>query len=137
MTYFGHSWNVMDYHRSGSSWRYLRSGRNVFKLYGSPFGNREHFNVDLALYYFEKARLAAKSDELAAKATYMAAKCELAKFYQSEAYQEPPCCNRIPYIPPEYAGNYQRLMDYYSETVFYESLIEECLYFRSYALRQN
>ena len=137
MTYFGHSWNVMDYHRSGSSWRYLRSGRNVFKLYGSPFGNREHFNVDLALYYFEKARLAAKSDELAAKATYMAAKCELVKFYQSEAYQEPPCCNRIPYIPPEYGENYQRLMDYYSETLFYESLIEECLYFRSYALRQN
>lgn len=137
MTYFGHSWNVMDYYRSGASWRYLGSGRNVFPLYGSPFGNKENFNVDLALYYFEKARLAAKSDELAAKAAYMGAKCELVKFYQSEAYEPPPCCNRIPYIPEAYSENYKRLQDYYSETNFYQSLIEECLYFRAYALRQN
>ena len=134
-TYFGHSWRLMDYYRFGSSWNYLRNGKDVFRYAGSAFGNKEMLDVSQALYFFERARIAAVDPELAAKATFMAAKCELAQFYTSKAYTPPASPNQMPYIPPEYTVNYERLKTNYVETKFYQDLLEECQFFRAYALK--
>ncbi|MCB0641077.1 MAG: hypothetical protein KDC44_05530 [Phaeodactylibacter sp.] len=134
-SYFGHSWKLMDYFRDGTNWNKMRTGRTVFSYPGAALGNKEMLDVSQALYFFERARIAATDPEQAAKATYMAAKCELAQFYQSPAYEPPPCCNQIPAVPEEYSTNYKRLKDHYSETRFYEELLEECQFFRVYALK--
>jgi hypothetical protein len=133
MSYFGHSWAAMDYYRDPLSWKRLRLGE-VQPKQGTPFGNKENLNVDRAKYYFDKARLSATNDNLAAMASFMAAKCEQIQYYLSEDYVKPPCCNNIPFPPPEYLTNFQRIVENYRETPFFEDIIEECLYFRLYAL---
>lgn len=132
-SYFGRSWQAMDYFRSGATWDNLRRGE-VQPYRGAPFGNKEVINVLRALEYLDKARMNAKNPELGARATFMAAKCERLLWYMSEAY-EPPCCNQIPVAPKEYSFNYQRLKEDYADTKFYQQVLKECQYFRAYALK--
>ena len=133
MTFFGHSWNAMDYFRSGSSWYRLGGDQEVFSLYGAPYGNRDVMNVSRPLYYFQKALLVSKDPELQARAAFMAAKCEQILYYQSKDFATPPCCNNIPDVPAAYRTYFQTLVDYYEDTEFYEEMVEECLYFRRFA----
>lgn len=124
-SYYGHSWKVMDYFRSVRHWDGQIKDSN----------NKEVKNLGLAAYYFDMARQAANDKEQAAKACYMAAKCELIDFYHSEAYKEPECCNTVPYIPEEFGNYYNLLLDQYGDTKFYEKIINECQFFRAYAYR--
>jgi len=133
-TYFGHSWKTMDYFRSGTTWDNLRSG-DVQPYGRAPYGNKEILNVGRAMYYFEKARLQTNNPELAARATFMAAKCERLLYYMNESYKAPPCCNQIPPLPAEFSTNYRRLKEDYSNTHFYQDVLKECQYFRAYALK--
>lgn len=131
MSYFGHSWNIMDYYRSGANWTYDKDG--VFPEYYSPFDNRENHDMTLALEYFEKSRATARDSELAAKAAFMAARCELNMFYTSKGNKYNG--NTIPKLPPSYQRYYQLLNENYSETNFYQQIIEECKFFAAYARR--
>ncbi len=137
-TYFGHSWRARDYYRSGAVWYQLKRAKdNVFPVArkGFPFGNKELIDVARAKYYFEKCRILTENPELAAQATYMAAKCELIEYYQSEMYKPAKCANCIPEVPEEYTEEYQRLKEQYGETKFYARIIEECAFFAAYARR--
>jgi len=133
MSYFGHSWQAMDYFRSGSTWsRMFRQKSNVFSYPDFPFGNIEHLDVSRALYYFEKARQAApEGSEIGARATFMAAKCEQKMYFLSEDYR-PSCRNCIPQTPPGYLTNFKRLKEQYAETDYYRKVIRECKYFEAY-----
>jgi hypothetical protein len=124
-SYYGHSWQVMDYYRSVRDWVGQRGNAK----------NKEVKNLGLAAYYFDMARQVANDPEQAAKACYMAAKCELIDFYHSDAYIEPKCCNQVPYIPENYGKYYDLLLDLYGDTKFYEKIITECQFFRAYAYR--
>ncbi|MEO1258986.1 MAG: hypothetical protein AAFZ15_09310 [Bacteroidota bacterium] len=136
MSYFGYEWKAMDYFRSGTTWNKLdKSRRGAYPYWEYPLGNRENTDVSRALFFFEKARLMAKTSELKAKATFQAARCEQKLFFMSDLYQPPPCCNNIPLLPQEYLYNFDRLKNEFSETDFYEWIIEECQYFAAYARR--
>ena len=99
----------------------------VFPTYEYPFGNKEHLDVTKALYYFEKSRLIASTHrvdslnnyELAARAAFMAAKCEQKMYFMSEDYQSEPCCNRIPQLPTAYSQNFERLKEDFYYTNFF------------------
>ena len=123
MTYFGYAWDVMDYFRSGSSlprWTYNNS--NIMPLYGSPYGNKENFDCSLALSYFDKVLLFAEDDsELAAKAAYMAAKCERNNFYTSGGERT--------------YKYFDILLNKYGNTQFALRMIGECKYFEAYATK--
>ena len=124
MTYFSYSWNAMDYFRSGSSLpRTIRSNNPGDVVYGSgyPRGNHENFDCSRALLYFERAIAYAKDPELAARATYMAAKCERNAHY---AYGR----ERTYYY-------FDQLRSKYRGTNFYDKVIRECKYFAAYASR--
>jgi hypothetical protein len=133
-SYFGHSWKAMDYFRSGATWNNLRKGD--VQPYGmAPFGNKEVLNVARAMAYLENAQMNAKNPELAARATFMAAKCERLLYYMSDGYRPPPGPNQIPVLPEEFANNYRRLKNDFAETRFYQQVLKECQYFRAYALK--
>ncbi|MCB9283336.1 MAG: hypothetical protein H6563_04620 [Lewinellaceae bacterium] len=132
-SYFGRSWKAMDYFRSGATWDRLRKG-DVQPYGNAPFGNKEVLDVNRALGYLELARANAKNPELAARATFMAAKCERLLYYMSDAYQ-PLCCNQIPVLPEDFSIYYRRLKSDYAETQFYKQVLRECQYFRAYALK--
>ena len=128
MSYFSYSWKAMDYYRSSVSLNpaYLKDGDNVIPNPRFPFGNREHFDCSQARYYFERARLATDSLNFAAKATFMAAKCERNEYY----------VNRWQEGTPQTFDNFNLLLQSYSETPVFQKFIAECRYFRAYALRE-
>ena len=127
LSYFGQSWKAMDFYRSGASLEtaYLRDGDNITPHPIFPYGNQENFDCSRARLYFERARLATDSLELAAKATFMAAKCERNEYY----------VNRWRPGAVQTFENFELLMQNYSDSEFYQQIIKECLYFRAYANR--
>lgn len=135
MSYFGHSWQAMDYYRSGSTWsRLFKEDDNIFSTSEYPLGNVEHLDVTRALYYFEKARQTSPmGSEIGARATFQAARCEQKMYFLSDEYRST-CSNCIPKLPELFSSNFKRLKEDYSETKFYERAIKECKYFKAYVL---
>ena len=134
MSYFGYAWEAMDYFRSGASWYSLhRRPDRVFPTWQFPFGNYEHLDVSQALYYFQRAYDLAKDPELAAKAAFMAARCEQKLYFTSPEYTPEPCCNRIPQIPEQYLNFFYLLKERFDTTQFYQRAIRECKYFAAFA----
>lgn len=131
MSYFGHSWKVMDYFRSGANWTYDKDG--IFSDYSAPFGNRENHDLTLALQYFEKARTTTRNPELAARASFMAARCQLQSLFVSKGYKYNNYRNQIPEIPVDYQKYYRLLNNTYYQTDFYQEIIKECKFFAAYA----
>ncbi len=133
MTYFGQAWKALDYYRSGASWSRL-SQTQRFPVPGREgVFNREYTDCNRALYYFEKARLQARSRESQAKAAFMAARCERNNYFTSPEFEPPPCDECIPRMPPKYLKHYELLSSYYRDTEFYRMAIEECSWFAAYA----
>ncbi len=132
ITYFGHSWYVADFFRSGANWYYDKD--NVYSDYYAPLGNLENHDCSRARAYFERAAAVAetaKNYELAARATFMAAKCEHNDYYLSKEYKWAGP-NQIPKFPAAYQRNFQLLRDRYAPTAFYQEAIAECKYFEAF-----
>lgn len=127
MSWFGHSWKTMDFYRSGASMalqKRLKTKDFVFPHNYYPFGNRENLDCSKAMFYFEKARLLATEPEFAARAAFMAAKCE--RNQQSVA------------AVPDGQRSYQYfdlLRTKYRNTEFFGRAIRECKYFAAYTAR--
>jgi hypothetical protein len=132
MSYFGYEWEVMDAYRSGYNQTRLSKGP-VFSLAGSPSGNRENLDVSLALSYFEKSIRAATDPEVAARATFMAARCRQKQWFCSADCTYQPGSRLIPVLPEAYADHYNLLMTKYAKTKFYEGIVKECKWLAAYA----
>lgn len=139
MSYFGYAWNAMDYFRSGSSyssWNLNKKENDfVFYHYYYPFNNKENMDVTRARSYYEQSRATADAlgnRELAAKAAFMAAKCEQKQYFTSGLY-ESPCKNCIPRLPEQYLTNFRLLRNVYFDTEFFKRAVQECKYFQVYA----
>lgn len=132
MSYFGHEWEVADFFRSGQNWQRLAQGP-VFPLRGSPDGNRENTDVSVALGYFEKALHLAQTPEMAARAAYMAARCQQKQYFVSKDCRYRPGSKLIPTLPEEYMTNYRTLIGRYSNTKFYGQVVKECKWLAAYA----
>ncbi len=137
MSYYGHSYGLIDYYRSSQSWleapkketSNLEPKASPFNL---TFGNKEYTDISSALFFFDKCKEMTQNSELAAKASFMAAKCELIKFYQDDKYQFNTWSNDIPKLPEKYRNYYDLLKNKYSDTEFYKEAIKECKYFSYY-----
>lgn len=134
LSYYGNSWQGMDYFRSGSNWKY-ENDKNVYPVYDAPFGNHENKDCSQAEFYFEKARLLTKNRELAARAAFMAAKCQHNTWYNHRNNKRSLYSNNIPKFPAEYQIYFDLLKDEYQDTQLYGEAIKECKYFRAYALK--
>lgn len=123
MTYFSYSWKAMDFYRSGSS---LQRGKFQKKeIFSDPYysiGNKENFNCSKALEYFEKTIQYTNDPELAAKAAFMAAKCQLNHHlvYADKGASRP-------------TAMYDLMLKKYRDTEFVGRAIRECKYFQAYA----
>lgn len=148
MSYFGHSWQALDFFRSGSNNYYDKD--NVYPLYGAPYGNDEQVELGKALEMFVKSRdlahqyqklinnnesLVTRYRELAARATFMAARCERQMYFMSPDSEQSHFSIFIPQVPDGYNTNYNLLKTEYNDTRFYDQVITECKYFRAYALK--
>ncbi len=132
MSYYGHSYGILDYYRSSSSWAQSPDEIDDYSFYYSPHGNKEYTDINLALFYFDKAKELTLDDEAAAKASFMAAKCELIKYYQDPDTKFHYYDDKAPNLPLKYRNYYDILINKYSETAFFEKAVEECKYFSYY-----
>lgn len=85
------------------------------------------YDVELAKHYYQQALKIATDDNERAVATYLLAKCELVDFYNN-----PPEDNQSDFI----AGQYFMELKKYNKTPFFDQVIEECGYFRTYYSKQ-
>ena len=131
MSYFGYEWEATDYFRSGANWNRLAKGP-VFPLIGSPSGNRENLDLSLALSYFEKTLAAARDPELAARAAFMAARCQQKQWFSSPGCTYRPGNKNIPLLPEAYNGYYGLIKKNYKNTAFYKDAIQECKWLEAY-----
>ena len=74
----------------------------------------------------------AKNRELAARACFMLAKCDLNDFYLDKETKYHPYDNQIPVLPEKYNQYYTKFKAEYFDTQFYEEAIEECGFLRAY-----
>lgn len=132
MSYFGYEWEVMDFYRSGYNQLRLSQGP-VFPLRNSPDGNRENTDVSLALLYFEKSVNVAQTPEMAARASFMAARCQQKQWFCDKDCTYKPGSKLIPALPDGYMSYYNLLTTRYSNTKFYEAIIKECKWLAAYA----
>lgn len=123
MTYFGPAWQVLDEYRSSNSIKRHVQGRDneVVPAVGWELGNREFFDCSRARYLFQRARTLADNAELAARATFMEAKCEQNEFF---VFGTPGMAQ------PHTA--FDVLIDNFSDTGFFQRAIQECQYLRAY-----
>ena len=131
MSYFGYEWNAMDYFRSGANWERLPRGP-VFSQPGSPAGNRENTDLTKAFFYFQKAQQTAQNRELAARASFMAARCQQKQWFCSKTCTYRPGNKTIPALPDEYRGYYKLLHQAYSDTELYNQVVKECKWMNYY-----
>jgi hypothetical protein len=127
MSWFGHSWKAMDFYRSGASMalqKRLKTKDFIFPHNYYPFGNRENLDCSKAMFYFEKARLLAVEPEFAARAAYMAAKCER----NQQDVAAVPSGQRTRHY-------FDLLRTQYKNTEFFGRTIRECKYFAAYTAR--
>lgn len=138
-SYYGSSYNMTEYFRS-----YALGGNSSDVVYtlktseGKPDDDAikkyylnlrgqepltQNFDCTIAMEYFQKAMNLAKDKELAAKACYMAAKCEESNRYQG-----------IVDIDNGLGKHkyYKILKDKYAGTEFYNEVLGECIYFNNY-----
>ncbi len=131
MSYFGYEWHAMDYFRSGGNWERLSRGP-VFSHPGSPAGNRENIDVSKALFYFEKAYETAQNRELAARAAFMVARCRQKQWFTSPDCPYRPGSRQVPVLPETHTGYYRLLHKHFSDTEFYNEIIQECKWLKYY-----
>lgn len=128
MSWFGHAWRATDFFRSGSSMavqRRLQTKDFVMPHRYFHLGNKENMDCSKAQFYFEKARLLATDSEYAARAAFMAAKCE--RNIQDVA--------GLPYGARQYQY-FELLRTKYRNTEFHNRIIRECKYFATYSARR-
>lgn len=132
-TYFGNAWMGTAYFRSSSSWYYFNAEEGAW---GYEEKNRLHLDMKSAEDFYLKAVTAAKADgnaELAAKCTFMAAKCEQNRFYLAGYNDEEHLDKK-----PTYRTHFETLTKDYKETTYYKEIIRECSFLSMYEyLNQN
>ncbi len=90
-------------------------------------------DCSLAKSYYLQAFKAAKNDEQRAKCQYMLAKCERNGYYKTQAIQFENYWN-AEYSKSNFLAwdGFKNLKDNYSNTKYYQEVIEQCGYFKTY-----
>ncbi len=130
MTHFGNSWLAIDYYRS--SFDFHEAREQIKEGKASKSKTVVFTDCSKAKFYFDRAMKAAinrGNRELAAKACYMAAKCEQNQYYLNGNLE----LDYWAYIPPSYKPEHRRyfkiLTTEYQDTEYHAKVLNECTYF--------
>lgn len=104
---------------------------DVMNQYGNnidPFYYPQLLNCDRAKKYYQQALAAASTDEQRTKCVYMIAKCERNEYYNTTIYAGTGT------FDGEFVAweSFKTLKENYSATRYYQDVIKECGYFRTY-----
>ncbi len=123
MTFFGNAHSVFESPIINLHVGYVSWGEDNSDI----SANRSFFDCSKAMEYYEKAMNASPDNEFKAQCCFMAAKCEQNQYYISTAYKGRGIFKN---------GNYfKQLKNNFSKTKYYREVINECGYFKKYALK--
>ncbi len=107
------------------------NGRFDYEAYGYPESIKSYvFSMKWAKFYYEKALASSQNPETKAKCVFMLAKCEQNECYLTKAYKN--------YKGNFKAGaNFATLKANYAKTKYYQEIIKECGYFRTYLAKKS
>ncbi|MDX1908083.1 MAG: hypothetical protein SF053_13690 [Bacteroidia bacterium] len=139
MSYFGPAWMAAAYARSSSSLWYLQGEAEEYE--GAQEWRQKQLNgmfTNMARpeAYYRKALAATKDPELAAQATFMAAKCRQNQFYLDgyadfDGYGDMDFETFLKTKKP-YRKDLDALITKYKNTRYYQQVLRECTYLQAY-----
>lgn len=130
MSYFGHSWRMLDHFRSGLNW--YGDDDHVYPGRGLPLGNLESMDLSRAIGYFRKCLELTPDAELAAKAVFMLARCDMNEYLVSPDNPRRPDLKKVPFLPVERQRYYRLFHKNYQHTRTYKAAVSECKYLAIY-----
>lgn len=136
MTYYGHTWELVKYYRSGTDGYYLPKDANSFE--------KEYYSCQKAKEYFENAMGMARDNEMKAKCLFMIAKCSQKQLrqpkyidYTGDNYWEKMEADTKNYIAKFMDNEYfPQFVEDYSNTAFYKTAFNSCSYLRDFVRRK-
>ncbi|MBP6286856.1 MAG: hypothetical protein KTQ13_01190 [Ferruginibacter sp.] len=134
MTYYGHTWELVQYGRSGVDGYYIPQNTTGFQ--------KEYYGCYKAHDYFEKAMKAANDRNFKARCLFMMAKCSQKQVHQPQyneytgnwdkydaAFKDYwPAFTNNKYFPP--------FVKEYGNTAFYQEAFSSCSYLRDFVKRK-
>jgi hypothetical protein len=115
--------------------RFFYEGKIIGEYYYSPWDidktySKKLTDMGLAKYYYQKAYDNASTNEQKAKCAYMLAKCERNEYYNTTIFTQSEWdVSGADFL--EWEG-FKLLKNNYSDTKFYQKVINECGYFAKY-----
>jgi hypothetical protein len=134
MTYYGHTWELVQYYRSGADGYYIPKDATPFQ--------REYYGTFEAEKFFERAMNASTDNNFKAKALFMMAKCSQ-KQVQAPQYDDYPNnwdafdAAEKKYFPLFKKNKYfPQLVKDYGTTAFYKTAFSRCSYLRDFVRKK-
>ena len=129
ITYYGHTWELVEYYRSGSDGYSIPKDASKFL--------KEYHGCYTAQEYFKKAKEKSSDKELQARALFMMAKCAQ-KQVQQPAYGYNSDWTIYDNAMKTYFSNFRaniyfpELSKTYNQTKFYKEALSSCSYLRDF-----
>ena len=135
MSYYGHTWELVQYYRSGSDGYYIPDNATGFQ--------KEYYGVYKAHDYFEKALNASTDKNFKARCLFMMAKCAQKLEHQPQ-YTEFSSGNWDKYDEaqkaylPKFMNNkyFPQFVKEYGSTACYKEAFNSCSYLRDFVKRK-
>jgi hypothetical protein len=135
ITYYGHTWEMVQYYRSGSDGYAIPKDATGFQ--------KEYYGAFKAHDFFEKAMNASADKNFKARCLFMMAKCAQKQVHQPQ-YTDYPLDNWNKYEEdqkvywPKFTNNkyFPQFVKEYSNTAFYKEAFSSCSYLRDFVKRK-
>ncbi len=135
MTYYGHSWELVQYYRGGTDGYYIPADASAFK--------KEYYGCYSAEAYFEKAMNASSDKNFKSRCLFMMAKCSQKQVskpvYSDYNYNWDHLDKAEKVYWPNFKRNkyFPQLVKEYSNTVFFKDAYNSCSYLRDFIIRKK
>ena len=134
ITYYGHTWELVQYYRSGSDGYYVPKNATPFE--------REYYGAFSAKEYFEKAMLASADKNFKARCLFMMAKCAQKQIRRPQYDDYTTNYDQYDAADKKYMQEFKnsplfpQFVKEYSSTAFYKEALTSCSYLRDFVKRR-
>ena len=134
ITYYGHTWELVQYYRSGSDGYYIPDNATGFQ--------KEYYGTYKAHDYFEKAMKASTDKNYKARCLFMMAKCAQKQTHRPQYDEYTTNYDKMEADEGKYFISFKnnkyfpQFVKEYSTTAFYKEAFSTCSYLRDFVKRK-
>ncbi len=134
ITYYGHTWEMVQYYRSGSDGYYIPENGTAFQ--------KEYYGAFKAKEYFEKAMDAGTDKNFKARCLFMMAKCAQKQVHQPQYSEYKTNWDKYDEDQKAYWAKFKantyfpQFVKEYGNTAFYKEAFSSCSYLRDFVKKK-